>query len=236
VRFSQLPGAAREVGEIAAAWPDTASLSLLTGAAATERAVKERAPGRRVVHLATHGFFLDGTCSDRREGGDSHRGIGGVSSATRPQGGPRESVGALRLSGLAFAGANRRASALPDDEDGILTAEEISSLNLTGLEWAVLSACDTGLGTVQPGEGVLGLRRAFQAAGARTVIMSLWAVDDESTRQWMRELYDGRFRRGLSTARAARDASLSLLRNRRAQGRSVHPYYWAPFIATGDWN
>src|SRR6185503_18367464 len=70
--------------------------------------------------------------------------------------------------------------------------EEIASLNLSGLEWAVLSACDTGLGQIRAGEGVLGLRRAFQVAGARTVIMSLWSVDDQATRAWMTALYKAR--------------------------------------------
>ena len=107
----------------------------------------------------------------------------------------------LLLSGLALAGANRRAAAGPDEDDGILTAEEVASLNLQGTEWAVLSACDTGLGEIKAGEGVFGLRRAFQIAGARTVIMSLWSVDDRATRPWMRALYEGGSQ-GLNTADA----------------------------------
>ena len=88
----------------------------------------------------------------------------------------------LRLSGLAFAGANRRATVRTSDDDGILTAEEVAALNLEGVEWAVLSACDTGRGRIQDGEGVFGLRRAFQVAGVHTVIMSLWSVEDDATR------------------------------------------------------
>ena len=107
----------------------------------------------------------------------------------------------MLLSGLAFAGANRRLSAPIDQDDGILTAEEVAaSLDLQGVEWAVLSACDTGLGQIMAGEGVLGLRRAFQIAGARTVIMSLWSVDDSAPpRTWMRALYEGRLSKGLNT-------------------------------------
>jgi CHAT domain-containing protein/tetratricopeptide (TPR) repeat protein len=236
VLFAPLPGAAKEVGEIAAEWPDSTSLLVLEGALATERAVKENAPGRLVVHLATHGFFLERACLEQPSNAGSTRGIGAFVPATKRPGDPRPGTAPLQLSGLALAGANRRQTATLDDEDGILTAEEISSLNLNGVDWAVLSACDTGLGVIQPGEGVLGFRRSFQAAGARTVIMSLWSVDDESTRQWMKRLYQEKFRRGIATAEAVRAASLGLLHDRRAQGQSTHPFYWAGFVATGDWN
>jgi CHAT domain-containing protein len=141
----------------------------------------------------------------------------------------------VHLSGLALAGANERAAAGPDDEDGILTAEEIAGLDLRGTDWAVLSACDTGRGRVQFGEGVLGLRRAFQSAGTRTVIMSLWAVEDESARRWMRALYENRVVRRLDTAEAVTQADLEVLRARRAQARSTDPFFWAAFVATGDW-
>jgi CHAT domain-containing protein len=99
----------------------------------------------------------------------------------------------------------------------------------------VLSACDTGIGEVRPGEGVFGLRRAFQIAGARTVIMSLWSIDDQAAREWMRALYQDHFERHLSTAESMREASLSVLRARRARGESTHPFYWGAFVAAGDW-
>ena len=99
----------------------------------------------------------------------------------------------------------------------------------------MLSACDTGLGEVKAGEGVFGLRRAFQVAGARTVIMSLWSVEDQAARAWMRALYEGRLQKGLDTADAVHEASLTVLRDRRARGQSTHPFYWAGFVASGDW-
>ena len=134
-----------------------------------------------------------------------------------------------------MAGANRLSSARSNQDDGILTAEEVTALNLHGIEWAVLSACDTGLGELKDGEGVLGLRRAFQIAGVHTIIMSLWAVDDEAARMWMRALYEGRLQRRLSTADAMHQANLDVLRKRRATGSSTHPFYWAGFVAAGDW-
>ena len=114
-------------------------------------------------------------------------------------------------------------------------AEEVAALNLENVEWAVLSACDTGVGQVKAGEGVFGLRRAFQVAGARTVIMSLWSVDDQATRAWMRALYGARFQKALSTADAVHAANVEVLRSRRAAGRSTNPFFWAAFVAVGDW-
>ena len=243
MRFSALPGAAREAEDVAALWKTLGSVTgnaaaeTLIGGAATESAVKQLGPGRRILHLATHGFFLGEECGSPLDG---TRAVGGlVSGPASPTNPTRRTVGPpenpLVLSGLAFAGANLRAAAGADEDDGILTAEEVASLNLTGVEWAVLSACDTGLGLIRAGEGVLGLRRAFHVAGAHTVIMSLWSVDDRATLMWMHALYEGRLNRRLSTADAVREASLTVLNDRRARHQSTHPFYWAAFVAAGDW-
>jgi CHAT domain-containing protein/tetratricopeptide (TPR) repeat protein len=229
VQFSSLPGTLDEVRDIVAVWPDRETTKILTGANATESAVKASLAGRRVVHVATHGFFLSPQCDERSTG---TRAVGGVSPASSiPMTGVENP---LLLAGLVFAGANRRIGSAAQD-DGILTAEEIAGLDLQGTEWAVLSACDTGIGVIKAGEGVFGLRRAFQIAGARTVVMSLWSVDDLATRTWMRSLYEGRLRHNLSTAAAVHRATLEVLRNRRAAQRSTHPFYWAAFVAAGDW-
>ena len=199
----------------------------LSGVEANESRFKARASGARVLHLATHGFFLTGACASSLE---KARGRGPATCHDAVTG-----ENPLLLAGLALAGANRRAAAGPGEEDGILTAEEIAALDLSGTEWAVLSACDTGLGRAKAGEGVLGLRRAFQVAGARTLIMSLWQVDDESTQRWMASLYRHRFGEGHSTAESVRAAGLELLEERRGQKRSTHPMHWAGFVAAGDW-
>ncbi len=176
-----------------------------SAAVASEAAFKQLAPGRRVLHLATHGFFLGDECDARWRRGRARWVASRVGAAQETPAPPAVRAGGasnwLRRTrcsspGLAFAGANERSSAGADEDDGILTAEEVAGLDLTGLDWAVLSACETGLGVVRVGEGVFGLRRAFQTAGARTVIMSVWSVEDRSTRQWMRALYQGRFERG----------------------------------------
>jgi CHAT domain-containing protein len=236
IRFEPLNGTLQEVNEVAALWRRASSPSALTdtrvlvGAAATERTFKQEAAGHRVLHLATHGFFLGENCAPVPSG---TRAVGGLASAS---GKPAPKIeNPLLLSGLALAGANRRQTARADEDDGILTAEEVATLNLADVEWAVLSACDTGVGQVKAGEGVFGLRRAFQVAGARTVIMSLWSVDDQATRAWMRSLYDARFQKGMTTADAMQTASLSILRDRRAKGQSTNPFFWAGFVAVGDW-
>jgi CHAT domain-containing protein/tetratricopeptide (TPR) repeat protein len=238
-RFPALIGTRQEVNELSGLW-DTgakpaagfASTRVLVGRDASETTFKEEAPHYRVLHLATHGFFL-GACHPSLGG---TRSVGGLSKKGATSAAGRKAVeNPLLLSGLALAGANRRALARADEDDGILTAEEVASLELYGVEWAVLSACDTGVGEVKAGEGVLGLRRAFQVAGARTVIMSLWPVEDQGARAWMRALYEGRLQKGLDTAEAVREASLSVLRQRRAKGLSTHPFYWAGFVAAGDW-
>jgi CHAT domain-containing protein/tetratricopeptide (TPR) repeat protein len=235
MHFEDLPGSREEVADIARLWSRTTAdpPTMLTGAAATEGAVKKAIAGHRVVHLATHGFFLGSDCSAP----SGTRSVGGLAPATHPPPAkPSQPLldNPLLRSGIALSGANQRANAASGD-DGILTAEEVAALNLESTEWAVLSACDTGVGEITAGEGVLGLRRAFQIAGARTVIMSLWSVEDEAARQWMSALYRNRLEKSLDTADSVRNASLTVLRSRRARGASTHPFYWAGFVAAGDW-
>jgi CHAT domain-containing protein len=235
LRFAGLPGSASEVDAVAARWPDD-DVTKLTGVDANEASFKALAPRSRVLHLATHGFFLEADCTADDGSDPDTRGIGGMApTADAPQSALGEK-NPLSLSGLALAGANTRQQASRDLEDGILTAEEVAALDLSHVEWAVLSACDTGVGAVHVAEGVLGLRRAFRAAGARSLILSLWAVDDAATRDWMEDLYRARFAEGRSTAEAVRSAERSRLVARRARGESTHPFYWGGFIATGDWH
>jgi CHAT domain-containing protein len=241
VRFAALPGSGPELETIADLWRrtprptserDAMPPEVLKGVQATETEFRRRAAGRRVVHLATHGFFVGGPCAGP---GDDARGIGGMVPRVAPAPQPPAALHPFRISGLALAGANLRSRASPDQDDGILTAEEIAALDLTGVQWAVLSACETGVGDYHPGEGVMGLRRAFLIAGARTTIMSLWPVRDRTAGRWMRTLYESHWLRGLDTAASVRMASLSELRARRAAGRAAHPVHWGAFIAVGDW-
>lgn len=218
--FPPLPGSLAEADAIAAFWRTDPGeqVETLRGASASEANFRRLSPGRRVLHLATHGFFLDSACLDAR----------GAALAAPYRAGIVLSVG----------GASSRAAGgqLDGRDDGWLTAGEIAGLDLSGVEWAVLSACRTGRGEiVLAGEELLGLRRALRIAGVATVITSLWEVEDFAAREWMDALYDAKWKRGLPTADAMRDACQRVLRARRERGQSDHPSAWANFMAVGDW-
>ena len=236
IRFDPLPGTAEEISSIVNLWPAGEPIQVLTGSHASEAALKSAGPGHRVLHIATHSFFLHDLCPSMLQNALEERpaapGVGRSLLGRNP----------LLLTGLALAGANhprpggtaRAGGASSKEEDGLLTAEEIGAIDLEGVEWAVLSACETGVGRIQAGEGVLGLRRAFQVAGVRSLIMSLWRVQDDAARQWMTALYAARFG-GRGTSDAVRRAGLVRLRDLRQRGRSTHPFFWGGFVAIGDW-
>ncbi|MGF1496962.1 MAG: CHAT domain-containing protein, partial [Elainellaceae cyanobacterium] len=133
----------------------------------------------------------------------------------------------LLRSGLALAGFNPRQSG---DEDGVLTALEASGLNLYGTELVVLSACETGVGSVANGDGVYGLRRAFVIAGADSLLMSLWKVSDDGTADLMTRYYQ-RLLNGEGRSDALRATQLEMLQTPDYE----HPFFWASFIFSGDW-
>jgi CHAT domain-containing protein len=112
-------------------------------------------------------------------------------------------------------------------EDGILTAEDVSAMDLLDTKLVVLSACETGLGEVHTGEGVFGLRRAFVLAGARSLVMSLWKVPDDATRELMEDFYH-RVLTGQACADAMRDAQVAM------KSKYPDPYFWGAFIFQGD--
>jgi CHAT domain-containing protein len=240
--FTALPASAREVERIASSWnthfasrkEEKAAAVLFTDKAATEAHFKAEAPGKRVVHLATHGFFLN---PGSAAGSENTRDVNllGIAPYEDPDVMSPLGQNPLLCSGLALAQANRRQGSGSNGEDGILTAEEIAGLDLAGVDWIVLSGCDTGLGSILAGEGMFGLQRAFKLTGTKTVVMSLWPVEDKSAGLWMEVFYKKKIEENQSIAASVRAAGLTVLKQRRAEGRSAHPFYWAPFVATGDW-
>jgi CHAT domain-containing protein len=215
--FKPLPGTAAEAARLQSLLKLDAQ-HVLTGTSATEANLREL-HGPRILHLATHAFFLD----DQE-----------LAALLKPLGFDRPeralplAENPLLRSGLALAGSNTRHSGTTDD--GILTAAEAAQLDLVGTQLAVLSACETGVGTVQTGEGVYGLRRALVLAGAQAQLVSLWKVSDEASQELMVDYYR-RLLRGEGRAAALRASQRAMMANPAHQ----HPYYWAAFIPIGDW-
>ncbi len=249
LRWPPLPGTVAEIADVKAAFAKHFSPAApleLTGAAATKNAVREEMSKCRYLHFSTHGFFAppkvkSATALDARQ--DS---IAAGSLLTR------QDISGYHpdlLSGLVLAGANRPPA--EGQDDGILTALEVSGLDLSRVELATLSACETGLGESAGGEGLLGLQRAFQIAGAKTTVCSLWQVSDKATQLLMQRFYENLWNRNpkMSKLEALREAQLWLLNKRQpelirgleltsaddAHARRLSPRYWAAFELSGDW-
>jgi CHAT domain-containing protein len=225
LRFGRLPGTLAEGERVAA----MLGVKPWLAEAALEGRIKEyKSP--RILHLATHGFFFEDQEHEHNSPLREFRavGFGEPSASCRAFGESLENP--LLRSGLALAGANawlRGDSLTEEAEDGLLTAEDVTGLDLLDTELVVLSACDTGLGQVQIGEGVFGLRRSFVLAGAKTLVMSLWKVPDEQTRELMEKFYRGLLE-GKGRARALRGAQMAM------KAKYPDPLFWGAFICQGD--
>jgi CHAT domain-containing protein/tetratricopeptide (TPR) repeat protein len=218
VPFNPLPAAGEEgrmVSDLLSA-KLRGKVVLLSGPTASEDSLKHLSHPPRVLHLATHGYFC------------SKASYSDVSLMTESP---------LLYSGLVLAGCNRTirspGNAAKMTEDGILTALEVSGLNLMGTDLVVLSSCRAGVGPVLQGEGVYGLRRAFQLAGVHSVIMSMFDVPDMIARNLMTRFYTD-WLSGTTKSKALRNAMLAELRQRRKQHGAAHPLFWGGFILTGN--
>ena len=188
--------------------------TLMSGYKANEESFKNKTTDYELIHIATHGFFL----ADKKEVALNPFVQGHRSIDSEPN--------AMIRSGLLLAGANRTwtgQNIIQGIEDGILTAEEISNINLSSTKLVVLSACETGLGEIRSNEGVFGLQRAFKLAGVQSLIMSLWKVDDNATMLLMNTFYDN-WMKGMTKHEAFNNAIDTI----RKQYKS--PYYWAAFV------
>jgi CHAT domain-containing protein len=209
-RFNSLEGTRLEVAEVASKLMTVGQRpELLTGDDALESKVKD-CKHPRILHIASHGFVVSVG--------------GGIGTPLQPL---RDLP--LTRAGLALGGANtvfQGKMTASRAEDGILTAEDVLTMNLRGTELVILSACETGLGEVRVGEGVLGMQRAFRVAGAWSLVMSLWKVPDQATYALIVAFYD-QLLKGVSRAEALRNAQLII--------KSTHPapLYWAGFICHG---
>ncbi|MFZ1008368.1 MAG: CHAT domain-containing protein, partial [Candidatus Sulfotelmatobacter sp.] len=201
------------------------------------------------LHISTHGFFAPPELKSAEAVADAN--------GTHPDPfAERQSISGYQpglLSGLVLAGANQRYE--DGKEDGILTALEVAEMDLSHVRLATLSACETGLGQTAGAEGLLGLQRAFQTAGAKTVVASLWKVPDKATQLLMSRFYDNLWNKRMSKIESLRDAQRWLLHegsNEKDLSRGlelsadssadvgqpsgqVPPRFWAAFELSGDW-
>ena len=200
------------------------------GRDATETELKSLAVRPKVLVLATHGFFLP----DQEIAPDDRLALGSSRkvSITRPvDKSGKALVDPLLRCGLLLAGANVTLSGQQTgSDDGILTGAEIVGLDLLGTDLVVLSACETGVGDVRNGEGVAGLRQAFQIAGASTVVSTLWRVPDAESAAIMTDFYQY-LAAGKSATAALREAQLGFIAASRE--KAVSPYLWAAYGVTG---
>jgi CHAT domain-containing protein/tetratricopeptide (TPR) repeat protein len=254
--FDPLPATEVEVAEVAemfrATYTGASEPLTLRDSGATEQAFRQSAPRYEFIHLATHGFF-----SPKLSASGGPRPPDEAVSGAANDPGPLPPLDLTEvhpglLSGVALAGANRGARAAADDaklDDGILTALEVAEFDLTKARLVVLSACETGLGTIVTGEGVLGLQRGFHVAGAGTLVISLWNVGDDQTRVLMRHFYENLWQRRMSKLEALRQAQIAMLRGVPAEDEAGHgleritpagdrrtpPWVWAAWTLSGDW-
>jgi len=198
VSFPPLPGTEEEAKIISSeASGHGVSASILMREKATKAVFLSLKPSN-ILHIATHGFYLEGGTASVDIAGVRGMTIEKSSDALPQSENKKESVRALnpmQESGLALAGAGDTIKAWQEgkhtytENDGILTAEEVAGLDLNGTWLVTLSACETGVGQVQSGEGVFGLRRAFMMAGAQNLMMTLWPVSDDVTPKIMADFY-----------------------------------------------
>lgn len=204
-------------------------MSVIEGKAATEERIRKELPGKRYIHIATHGYFepdhLPSLLLDAEE-----------KQAEAELGEQIQAVGLLPglLSGLVFAGVNGEPD--PNRDDGYLSAEEIQYLDLSTCDMVVLSACETALGSARAGEGLMSLRRSFSVAGADTVVSSLWKVDDQATAVLMKDFYTNLWEMDMPGGDALHQARLRMLRrNRLENAGDAMPHTWGAFVLSGNW-
>lgn len=211
-RFADLPYARHE-GEAIAARVGGAHLD---GDAATKQSVIE-AGGAEILHFATHSFWI----SNDSEGDGAHEGDSLLFRIRALLDDP------MQRSGIALAGADAELNTPTAASAGILFADEVLDLDLRDTDLAVLSSCQSGIGDLAPGDGIQGLRRAFRAAGANSVVSSLWKVPDEAAHDLMLDFY-ARLLERIPRGEALRSAKLAV----RAR-RPHDPLYWAAFVLDG---
>lgn len=236
--WTALQGARAEMLAIEQLAHQAGPVTVLRDDRGTEIAVEQAIPNARFVHFATHGYFAQASQPKQSVVDAGTEFLSALSS--------RSARSPLLRNGLVLSGANLDPTFEQGTiriNDGLLSAEEIAGLNLSQVELVVLSACETARGVDIAGEGSFGLRRTFLMAGARAVVAGLWRVNDLATKDLMVKFYDLLWHDHLPTAEALRRAQVYMIEKGRSESgqdsaRSLPPYapyYWAAFVASGDW-
>lgn len=227
VIWTYLPGTLEEVDSIQSIIANNMKVNFYSGLEASEGHFKELANQSNILHIASHGFFYPDPELVRQEtqkdvdmeelefrGGATNYGIWNFVNNENP----------LMRSGIALAAANDawQRDVFAKGEDGVLSAQEVSNLNMTKTELVVLSACETGLGDIQGSEGVYGLQRAFKMAGVKYLIMSLWQVPDKETAEFMTLFY--------TQLIETQDIRIAFNSAQEQMRKKYDPYYWAAFV------
>lgn len=224
-KYNNLEWTLSEVQDIAKMFGNNYQIQLFSGVNGTESSFKNMSlTTPTLLHIATHGFYFeeDEIYDKVMENPNRYKFL-----SYRLLQKPTVETLAMRGSGLLFSGANVSLGGqkLPNGfEDGILTAEETSLINLESVDLTVLSACETGLGALS-GDGVFGLQRGFKLAGVNSILMSLWEVDDKATSLLMKEFYKN-YLQGKTKIQSLKSAQEYL----RVMTKYSDPVYWAAWI------
>jgi CHAT domain-containing protein len=206
--ITELPGTQKEIQQISKLFNNNPEVYLEDRASED---ITKQVNNPTYLHIATHGYFLE----DEEESGTSAK-----QYVPNP----------LLKAGLILAGSeNFLMSGQPVNDagdDGILTAYEAMNLKLDETKLVVLSACETGLGEVKNGEGVYGLQRAFKLAGAQSIVMSLWSVDDDATQELMSTFYSELLKSG-------KQHEAFRIAQQKIKDKYQKPFYWGAFILVG---
>jgi CHAT domain-containing protein len=227
VIWNYLPGSLAEIDSINVTVRGKIDVHYFKNMEASEENFKEEVTSSNFIHIASHGYFYPDPDQVREtdkieleeeelnfRGGTNKYGIWNFVNNKNP----------LMRSGIALAGANDMwdRSVFEEGEDGVLTAQEVATLNMRNTDLVVLSACETGLGDIRGNEGVYGLQRAFKMAGVRYIIMSLWQVPDAETAEFMSLFY--------KKLLIKRDVRLAFSDTQKEMRTKYDPYFWAAFV------
>ncbi len=224
--WAYLPGTLEEVSNISNNWPqDQYAIKTMTSHEATEASFKAQANEFTLIHVASHGFFFkhpDNISESLKKSSEQIEEPIEFRAGNIGQSFLSISNDPMDRSGLIFSGANEHCKSSESPKgDGILTANELTNLNLENVQLIVLSACETGLGDIVDNEGVFGLQRACKIAGAEKIIMSLWQIPDKATMEFMTLFYNE-----LLSKNNIREAFRTA---QNTMSKKYDPYFWAAF-------